>query len=115
MRIRVDNTPHVPFKLEFVVPAGTRLETSQVILDTTAGGELAIKQGDARLENVETGCEVTVRGLFANHMYHKTMRGSVPQRKDAFSLYATDWSPVNREIALCFSHREHARAISAPL
>lgn len=52
MRIRVDNTPHVPFKLEFVVPAGTRLETSQVILDTTAGGELAIKQGDARLENV---------------------------------------------------------------
>lgn len=113
--IRVDNTPRVPFKLEFSLPVGTRLETNQVIMDTTAGGSLAVKDGDMRLEDIPTGAEVTVRGLFAEHMYHRTMRGSLPPMKDAFSVYATSFSPVDRSVELHFSKRTHARSMDAPV
>ena len=54
LHIRVDNTPRVPFKLEFVLPAGVKLETDQVILTTTPDGELAIKEGSMRIEDMPT-------------------------------------------------------------
>ncbi len=112
LAIRVDNTPRVPFKLEFAIPANTRFETNNVIFDTVAGGSIVVKDGNARLENVETGSEVTIEGLFGAHMYHKTMRGSIPPMEGAFSLYATGFSPIAREITLRFSKRAHARTFT---
>lgn len=112
LNIRVDNTPRVPFKLEFSIPAGTRLETNNIIMDTVAGGSIVVKSGNARLENVETGSEVTIQGLFGAHMYHKTMRGSIPPMDGAFSLYATGFTPISQEITLRFSKRRHARAFN---
>ena len=109
LRIQVDNTPRVPFKLEFVLPAGIRLETDQVMLDTTSGGQLTIKEGDMRIEDLASGSEVTVRGLFAEHMYHKNMRGSIPPRANSFTVYSTGFSPIDREIRIRFSKRAEAR------
>ena len=108
LNIRVDNTPRVPFKLEFSIPAGTRLETNNIIMDTVAGGSIVVKSGNARLENVETGSEVTIEGLFGAHMYHKTLRGSIPPMDGAFSPNATG-SPHLAEITLRFSKRRYAR------
>lgn len=112
LAITVDNTPRVPFKLEFAIPAGTRCETNNVIFDTVAGGNIVVKEGKARLENVETGSEVTIEGLFGSHMYHKTMRGSIPPMEGAFSLYATGFSPIRQDVTLRFSKRAHARAFN---
>lgn len=109
LAITVDNTPRVPFKLEFQIPAGTRLETGHVIMDTVAGGSIVVKQGNARLENVETGSQVTIEGLFGAHMYHRTMRGSIPPMDGAFGLYATAFSPVRQDVVLRFSKRANAR------
>ena len=111
LNIRVDNTPRVPFKLEFVIPEGTRFETEQVIFDTQKGGSIAVKGGNVRLEDIATGSEVTISGLFAEHMYHRNMRGSVPQTETAFTLYATDFSPVDKEVTLRFSMRNCARTL----
>ena len=111
LNIRVDNTPRVPFKLEFAIEAGTRLETDNVIMDTAAGGSIAIKEGRARLENVRTGSEITLTGLFAEHMYHRTMRGSIPPAEGAFTLYATGYSPIDRTVEMHFFKRTHARAM----
>ena len=111
LTLRVDNTPRVPFKLEFVIPENTRFETEQVIFDTSKGGTITVKSGKARLEDVATGSEVTIDGLFAEHMYHYNMRGSVPQNANSFTLYATDFSPVEREITLRFSGRTRARTL----
>lgn len=110
-RIQTLHTPHVPFKLEFVLPAGTRLETDQVILDTTAEGSLAIKEGDMRLEDVETGSQVFVRGLFASHMYHRTMRGSIPPQPGAYTVYATGFTPVDTVVNIQFAKRLHPRTM----
>jgi len=111
LKIRVDNTPRVPFKLEFVLPADVRLETDQVLLDTSAGGSLTVKQGNMRIEDKGTGNQVTVRGLFARHMYHHNMRGSIPPRPGAFTVYSTDFSPVERQVEIRFSKRTCAHCI----
>lgn len=115
LHIKVDNTPRVPFKLEFVIPTGIRLETDQVMLDTTSGGQLTIKEGDMRVEDMPTGSAVTVRGLFADHMYHKNMRGSIPPRANSFTVYATGFSPIDRTVEIRFSKRKHARPMHAPV
>ena len=111
LNIRVDNTPRVPFKLEFVLPADVRLETDQVLLDTTVGGSLTVKEGSMRIEDKGTGAQATVRGLFAKHMYHRNMRGSIPPRAGSFAVYCTDFSPVERVVEIHFSKRMHARRI----
>lgn len=111
MRIRVDNTPRVPFKLEFFVPAGTRVETNEAILDASPDASLTVKRGNVRLENLKTGCEVTIQGLFSEHMYHYNMRGSLPPRKGMFAIYATGFSPIDRVIDVRFSKRAFARAM----
>ena len=115
LHIKVDNTPRVPFKLEFVLPTGVRLETDQVMLDTTSGGQLTIKEGDMRVEDMPTGSAVTVRGLFADHMYHKNMRGSIPPRPDSFTVYATGFSPIDRTVDIIFSKREESRPMHMPV
>ena len=79
------------------------------MLDTTSGGQLTIKEGDMRLEDTATGSEVTVRGLFADHMYHRNMRGSVPPMPGSFAVYATGFSPIDRTVDIRFSKRETAR------
>ena len=105
LHIRVDNTPRVPFKLEFSLPAGVKLETDQIMLTTTPGGELTVKQGAMRIEDMPTGCEVTVDGLFADHTYHRNMRGSIPPMPGSFAVYSTGSSPIDRTISIRFSKR----------
>jgi hypothetical protein len=109
LHIRVDNTPQVPFKLEFVLPAGVRLETDQVLLNTTSNGWLAIKQGDMSVEDLSTGSIVTVRGLLSEHAYHRQMRGSVPPRANSFAVYSTGASPIDRQVDIHFAKRTQAK------
>jgi hypothetical protein len=115
LRIRVDNTPRVPFKLEFVLPVGVRLETDQVLLDTTPNGFIAVKQGDMSVEDLSTGSKVTVRGLFAEHAYHRRMRGSVPPRSNSFAVYSTGSSPIDRQVDIHFADRAQAKPMHAPV
>ncbi len=115
LHIRVDNTPRVPFKLEFVLPAGVRVETDQVVLTATENGELTLKHGDLRIEDMPSACAVTVSGLFADHLYHRNMRGSIPPRAKSFTVYATGFSPVDRTVSLRFEKRAEMRPLKKPV
>lgn len=108
LRIRVFNTPRVPFKLEFCIPEGTRLETNNFVSDVTAGGSMVIKSGNMRLTDVSTGASVRVGGLFATHLYHTSMRGSIPSKPGCFALCATDTSPIDRALSFRFNERTRA-------
>lgn len=111
LHIRVDNTPQVPFKLEFVLPVGVRLETDQILLTTTPDGWLAIKQGDMSVEDLSTGSIVTVRGLLSEHAYHRQMRGSVQPRANSFAVYSTGASPIDRQVDIHFAKRTQAKPL----
>jgi hypothetical protein len=58
---------------------------------------------------------VTVRGLFAEHTYHRNMRGSVPPRAGSFTVYSTGFSPIDRTVELRFSKRSHSKPIHEPV
>ncbi len=109
LKIHVSNTPRVPFKLEIIIPAGSRVEGDSFVFDAPRDGDISVKTGDIRIEEVETGCAATVSGLFYEHMYHRQMRGSLPPLKGAFCIYATGFTPIEREIVFRFSKRGRAR------
>ena len=56
---------------------------------------------------------VPLDGLFADHTYHRNMRGSIPPRPGSFTVYATGFSPIDRTIEIFFSKRRESRPMHA--
>ena len=105
LRITTEGVAEVPFKLEYVVSPNCRVETADVVTEAVAGNQITVKHGKIRLEH-PTGPEITIDGGFASHLYHSGMRGSVPQAKDAFTIYSTCDTPVDRTVEIRFKQRE---------
>lgn len=105
LRITTEGVAEVPFKLEYVVSPNCRVETADVVTEAAAGNQITVKHGQIRLEH-PTGPEITIDGGFASHLYHSGMRGSVPQAKDAFTIYSTCDTPVDRTVEIRFKQRE---------
>ncbi len=116
MRFRTEsNCAPIPFKLEYVVLPNCRVETDDVMLDAHAGENLVVKQGAVRLEHFESGHTITIRGMFGEHRYHASMRGSVPAASDAFTLYSTGYCPNDVEVEWVCGVRESATVPAEPV
>ncbi|MTQ81655.1 hypothetical protein [Ruthenibacterium lactatiformans] len=109
------NASPIPFKLEYVVLPSCRVETDNVMLDAHAGGNIVIKQGAVRLEHFESGHTILINGLFGKHRYHTNMRGSVPPASDAFTIYSTDFCPVDAIVEFICDIRDSASVPSNPI
>ncbi|HOP09919.1 MAG TPA: hypothetical protein PK629_00325 [Oscillospiraceae bacterium] len=105
LHITTSGTDGVPFKLEYVISPNCRVETADTVTEATAGSQITVKHGQIRLEQ-PAGEEIYIDGTFASHLYHTSMRGSVPQAKDCFTIYSTDDSPIDRTVEIHFKKRE---------
>jgi len=105
LHITTDGTAEVPFKLEYVISPNCRVETADIVTEATAGNQITVKHGQVRIEQ-QAGEEIYIDGTFASHLYHSSMRGSVPQAKDAFTIYSTDDTPIDRTVEIHFKKRE---------
>jgi len=106
--VKVDNCPHVPTKLEFFVNPGLHCEIGDAVMTTTSGANVFSRGSAARFESI-SGKIMTIDGLFCKHLYADGMRGSLDPISDAFVLYATDYSPVERKISIRFETADGAR------
>ena len=105
LHIRTEGTPNVPFKLEFAVTPGVYVGAGSAMMMGDAGKFVCAKEGDITLCNYE-GDHITIRGAFAEHFYHRNMRGSVSAPDNRFMVYCTGYSPVDRTIEiLCERNR----------
>ncbi len=111
LHITTSGTEEVPFKLEYVISPNCRVETDDVVTEATAGNQITVKRGEIRLEH-PAGPEITIDSAFASHLYHSSMRGSVPQSKDAFTIYSTDDSPIDRTVEIRFKQRDSVHELS---
>jgi len=100
--------PNVPTKIEFFVNPGLHCEIGDTVLITTAGANVFARSGAARFES-NAGYVMTVDGLFCKHLYAEGMRGSLDPISDAFVLYATEYSPIERKISIKFNRADGAR------
>ena len=63
------------------------------------GGFICASEGNIALSDTD-GDRITFKGAFAKHFYHKTMRGSVPVSPSQYTVFFTDFSPVDRKISI---------------
>jgi hypothetical protein len=99
LRLSVSGVDHLPCKLELLFPPGGYLDSDQAQLRAAAGQHLLLKHGhfDYTLDDDV----LRVEGAFGGSTtYHSDLRGSLPPEADAFTVYFTDFSPVDTEIRI---------------
>ena len=100
--VSVTGCDKVPTKIEFAVNPGLLCEVGDAALITKAGGDIFSRGTPLRLESAGGGvCEID--GLFCTHLYAEDMRGSLDAIEGAFTVYATDYAPLEKKISLKFS------------
>ena len=95
----VSGCDKVPTKIELAINPGLLCEMGDVALITSAGAGAFAKSGGARFESA-AGDVLTVDGLFCRHIYADHMRGSLDPVDGAFTLYATDFTPIKRTLKI---------------
>ncbi|MBQ3140930.1 MAG: hypothetical protein IJC25_03090 [Clostridia bacterium] len=109
------NCEPIPFKMEFVVLPNCRVETDHFATDAHAGEYVVIKNEAVRLERFGSGHTIVIKGLKAKHRYHTNMRGSVPQVKTAYTIYSTEYCPVDSEFEIVCGRNTSATTLEQPI
>ena len=97
----------VPLKLEFAVNPGLICEIGNAIMMTKPGMSTFVREGAAKFK-AYSGNELTIDGLFCGHLYAEDMRGSMSPIEDAFTVFATDFSPTKKTVRITFDKRQSA-------
>ncbi|MBQ0125735.1 MAG: hypothetical protein KBS59_05355, partial [Clostridiales bacterium] len=92
---------NVPLKLEFAINEGLLCEVGNAAMITKAGADVFSRSGDACFRS-RGGTVMTVDGLFCKHIYAENMRGSLDPDPHAFTLYATDFTNLDRKVTIKF-------------
>ena len=99
LHIKTTGTPNVPFKLEFLTEPNVHVRAGNAMTQAQAGGFICASEGDISLSDFD-GDRITFKGAFAKHFYHKNMRGSLPAAPSQYTVFFTDFSPVDRKISI---------------
>ncbi len=88
----------VPAKVELCFSADSAAEGENFIIHGDAGGSITVKSG---FITVKKGMDqIRVGPGFAKHAYTSRMRGSEPRSAAEFTVYFTDYTPVDRNITI---------------
>jgi hypothetical protein len=99
LHVKTEGMEKVPFKLEFIVTPGVYVRAGNAMTIATAGNFMCAADGDITLANY-AGDRITVKGAFAEHFYHRDMRGSIPSPGNKYMLYLTSFSPVDKTVEI---------------
>ncbi|NLC68387.1 MAG: hypothetical protein GX754_06305 [Clostridiaceae bacterium] len=88
----------VPVKVEFRFSPPCMVHGETFALQGEPGQSIVAKSGYVHVrKGIDT---VTIGPAFANHTYATGMRGSEPQSKSGYTIYFTDFTPVNRKFRI---------------
>ena len=99
LHIQTTGMPNVPFKLEFATAPDVHVRAGSAMTKASAGNFICAAEGDISLSNFE-GDKITFKNAFAKHFYHKDMRGSLPCSPSQYTVFFTDFSPVDRTLSI---------------
>ncbi|MBN2557571.1 MAG: hypothetical protein JXB33_02310 [Clostridia bacterium] len=98
MKVSTSGCDRVPLKIEFCFTGGCRLTGESFMLDGVPGGSVIASGGDVR---AELGLDsLSVGPAFAVHRYASSMRGSVPQDMNGYTVYFTGYSNIDKTIEI---------------
>lgn len=108
MTVETTGCDMVPLKLEFAVNPGLICEIGNAIMITKPGMSTFVREGSAKFK-ANSGNELTIDGLFCGHLYAEGMRGSMAPIEDAFTVFATDFSPTKKTVRITFDKIKSAK------
>jgi len=81
-----------------IVDPGSVISGDGFILDGDAGNGITATRGTVTVR--KSGNAFSLGPAFGAHGYTRAMRGSEPASKGEFTIYLTDFTPVNRHIEI---------------
>lgn len=101
VKVHTDGCDRVPFKMEFAVSPNCTVSGKCFTLAGTAGNHIAVSEGDVKIiSGMDT---IKISDSFCKHIYHAGMRGSIPKSRNDFTIYFTDFTPVDRMVNITCS------------
>ncbi|TBL81536.1 hypothetical protein [Paenibacillus thalictri] len=88
----------LPCKLELIFEPGGEWETGDSIIPGEAGRSVILKSGAATYRR--DGDDIRLQGGFGEHTYTTVMRGSETHSREKFTVYMTDFTPIDRRIII---------------
>ncbi|MFA7673191.1 MAG: hypothetical protein WCY62_04995 [Clostridia bacterium] len=96
--IKTNGCDRVPYKVEFCFTAPCTVINNKKTYEGEAGRFLTFCGNDVEIARNED--KLIINDAFSNHTFHYCMRGSVPQCMDAFTVYYTDFTNVDKKIEI---------------
>ncbi len=99
LHVKVDGMDRVPFKMEFVTTPNVMVNANGAMLEGSPNTSVSAKEGKITMQNMD-GDYIEIDGVFCKHFYNRAMRGSVPVPANKFTVYLTDFSPLEKDITI---------------
>ncbi len=99
LRLSTTGLEHLPLKLELVFPHLGYFDSDQAQFRAVRGQHVMLKHG--HFVYADGADAIRVDGAFGGATaYHTDLRGSLPPDADAFTVYFTDFSPIERIVRI---------------
>lgn len=98
LNVKTEGCDRVPLKLEFCFTGGCSIEGESFMADGIAGNSIIVGSGDVKASLGLS--EIKVGPGFAEHKYASSMRGSVPQSSNDFTVYFTGFSNIEKSVEI---------------
>lgn len=99
VRFRTEGIDRLPFRVELGFLPGCEMRTDSMILSGKAGESITLLKGEAELK-APTGETITISDAFGRHNALMRSGGAYPQSNDHFTVYLTDYTPVDRVLKI---------------
>jgi hypothetical protein len=98
MDVKVFGTDRVPFKVEFIVPAGSMISNDYFTIKGEAGQNMILNQGFADIRYKKD--TIKIGPGFKKHTYTTNMRGSVGKSNRGYTVYFTEFTEIDKKIKI---------------
>lgn len=103
VRIHTEGIDRLPLRVELGFPPNCQIRSDSFILTGKAGESMTLLHGEVEVR-APSGEAVTLSGLFGRHNVDARSGGAYPQSGEHFTLYLTDYTPVDRVLSIRTAH-----------
>jgi hypothetical protein len=99
VRIHTEGVDQLPLRVELGFLPNCQVRSDSFILTGKAGESITLLKGEVEVR-AESGETITLSPVFGRHNVQARSGGAYPQSQDHFTLYLTDYTPVDRVLKI---------------
>ncbi len=99
IRIHTEGIDRLPLRVELGFLPNCEIKTDSLILTGKAGEAITLLKGDAQVKSTK-GEIISIMDTFGSHNVMARSGGAYPQSEEHFTIYLTDYTPVDRVLKI---------------